>query len=62
MQTALDYLLERLLAEPSRVQEVDAKTTERPGEKLTSHEENRSGTRPASHGEEGARPSNVSRD
>jgi hypothetical protein len=27
MQTALDYLLERLLAEPDRVPEVDAKTT-----------------------------------
>ena len=28
MQTALDYLLERLLAEPNRMSEVDAKTTE----------------------------------
>jgi len=28
MQTALDYLLERLLAEPDRLSEVDTKTTE----------------------------------
>jgi hypothetical protein len=28
METALDYLLERLLTEPDRVSEVDAKTTE----------------------------------
>ena len=84
MQTALDYLLERLLGESNRVSEADAKTTEVgtgptddltssdhndlgspreiPGKKLTSHEEKQSGTRPASHGEEGSKPSNVSRD
>ena len=28
MKTALDYLLERLLAEPNRLSEVDAKTKE----------------------------------
>jgi hypothetical protein len=80
MQTALDYLLERLLAEPNRPSEVDAKTKEvktdpsgnltsshdvdpgRPektlGQKLASREEEQSGARPASPGDEG----DVSRD
>ena len=43
METALDYLLERLLAERDRVAEVDAKTTEvrtRPTGVLTSSDHN----------------------
>lgn len=43
METALDYLLERLLAERDRVSEVDAKTTEvrtRPTGVLTSSDHN----------------------
>ena len=43
METALDYLLERLLAERDRVSEVDAKTTEvrtRPTDVLTSSDHN----------------------
>ena len=84
MQTALDYLLEWILAEPNRLSEADAKTKEvkpgpsadltsshdvdrgRPektlGQKLASHEEEQSGTRPANPDKEGSGAGDVSRD
>ena len=44
MQTALDYLLERLLAKPNRPSEVDAKTKEvkagPTGDLISSHDVN----------------------
>ena len=47
MQTALDYLLERFLAEAKQVMEVDAKTTEvrsGPSDDLTSSGDNEPGS------------------